>query len=270
MAKKKKYYVVWEGHTPGIYNDWKKTQKQVSGFNGARFMSFEDKTQAEQAYKTGIIPPKKEGEKTKYYVVWRGHKPGIYTDWPTTQNQIQGFPKPSYKIFGSKALAQQAFKEGSENFKGDYKKTRDLSAEELNRIGQPLELALSVDAACNGKGDFEYRGVWLHNKEEVFKIGPYKNGSNNIGEFLALVHALAYLKGFKDPKMHTMPVYSDSRIAMGWVKAKVCRTKQSPLPDVVNLIQRAENWLKTNTFKNPILKWETKVWGEIPADFGRK
>ncbi len=270
MAKKKKYYVVWEGHTPGVYDDWSKAKKQITGFKGARFLSFEDKKQAEQAYKTGIIPPKKEGEKTKYYVVWRGHKPGIYTDWPTAQHQIQGFPKPIYKIFGSKLLAQRAFKEGSEHFQGDYKKTKDLSQAELDRIGQPLELALSVDAACNSKGDFEYRGVWLHNNDDVFRIGPYKKGSNNIGEFLALVHALAYLNGFKDPKMKKMPIYSDSRIAMGWVKAKVCRTKQSPTPEVKNLIQRAEKWLRDNAFANPILKWETKVWGEIPADFGRK
>ena len=150
------------------------------------------------------------------------------------------------------------------------KKTKDLSQAELDRIGQPLELALSVDAACNAKGDFEYRGVWLHNGEEVFKVGPYAKGSNNIGEFLALVHALAYFKGFRDEKMQVMPVYSDSKIAMGWVKAKICRTKQIPSPEVKQLIARAENWLRSNTFKNPILKWETKVWGEIPADFGRK
>lgn len=22
--------------------------------------------------------------------------------------------------------------------------------------------------------------------------------------------------------------------------------------------------------KNPVVKWETKKWGEVPADFGRK
>ncbi|PZE16810.1 ribonuclease H [Putridiphycobacter roseus] len=270
MAKKKKFYVVWEGHEPGVYTDWNKAQKQVSGYTGAKFMSFENLKDAESAYKTGIIPPKRAGEKTKYYVVWEGHTPGIYTDWITAQKEIQGYPKPVYKIFGSKALAEKAFKEGAENYKGDYKKTRDLTAEELTKIGNPLELALCVDAACNGKGDFEYRGVWMHNKEEVFRVGPYQKGSNNIGEFLALVHALAFLKQLKDEKMQTFPIYSDSRIAMGWVKAKVCRTKQLPTPEVKNLINRAEHWLKTNTFKNPILKWETKVWGEIPADFGRK
>ena len=38
----------------------------------------------------------------------------------------------------------------------------------------------------------------------------------------------------------------------------------------LDLIERAEKWLKTNTYTTPILKWETSEWGEIPADFGRK
>jgi len=271
MAKKQKYYVVWEGHQPGIYTKWSDAQKQIKGYNGAKFMSFESKTDAELAYKTGEVPESaKAKKKVKYYVLWRGHKPGIYTEWSEVQKQIAGFKDAKYKIFGSKQLAQKAFKEGSLNYQGDYKKTRDLSDEELKKIGEPIELSLCVDAACNHKGDFEYRGVWTFSRDEVFRVGPYKKGSNNIGEFLALVHALAFLNGHRDEKMKIMPIYSDSRIAMGWVKAGVCRTKQKPSAEVINLIERAEHWLNTHTFKNPILKWETKVWGEIPADFGRK
>ncbi len=270
MAKKQKYYVVWEGHSPGIYTNWTDAQKQISGYSGAKFKSFDDKSVAEQAFETGEIPAESNTKKQKYYVVWHGHVPGIYLNWPDAQNQISGFQKPLYKIFGSKKLAEQAFSEGPENYQGDYKKTKDLSEEELQKIGAPLELALCVDAACNNKGDFEYKGVWNHSREDVFHAGPYASGSNNIGEFLALVHALAYLNQFREKKMHEMPIYSDSRIAMGWVKSKQCRTKQSPSDEVKKLILRAENWLKTNTYKNPVLKWETKVWGEIPADFGRK
>lgn len=39
---------------------------------------------------------------------------------------------------------------------------------------------------------------------------------------------------------------------------------------VFDLIERAEAWLNANTWQNPILKWDTENWGEIPADFGRK
>ncbi|MDB9733020.1 ribonuclease H, partial [Polaribacter sp.] len=114
------------------------------------------------------------------------------------------------------------------------------------------------------------RGVLTHNKKEIFIKGPYKRGTNNIGEFLALVHGIALLKS---KNKEDIPIYSDSRIAMSWVKQKRCKTNitfDASNKDLLELIKRAENWLKENTFKNPILKWETKAWGEIPADFGRK
>lgn len=116
----------------------------------------------------------------------------------------------------------------------------------------------------------EYRGVLTHNKKQLFLKGPYPNGTNNIGEFLALVHGIALLKR---KNKETVPIYSDSRTAMSWVKQKKCKTNlhfDASNKDLLALIKRAENWLKENTFKNPILKWETKAWGEIPADFGRK
>lgn len=271
MAQKK-FYVVWEGHLPGIYESWEVCQKQINGFPGAKFKSFLHRADAEKAFNDpdSVTADPKE-KKQYYYVVWHGFEPGIYTDWNETLKQITGFPKAIYKTFGSKKLAEQAFQDHPDKYKeGNYKKTKDLSTAELEKIGEPLELSLAVDAACNGAGDFEYQGVWTFSRETVFKVGPYKDGSNNIGEFLALVHALAYLNSHKDQKMRKMPIYSDSRIAMGWIKAKTCRTKSKMNPTVQQLVLRAEHWLKQNTFANPILKWETKVWGEIPADFGRK
>lgn len=271
MSKKQKYYVVWEGHTPGIYSSWSECQEQIKGFPNAKFKSFESKELAEKAFKDPESYSGSDKKKTYYYVVWHGKKPGIYTEWDDVRENIKGVKGPLYKTFGSKKLAEKAFSEHPDKWmEGDYKKTKDLSPEQLERIGKPIELSLAVDAACNNKGDFEYQGVWTFSKDVVFRVGPYKKGSNNIGEFLALVHALAYLQQHKDPKMKEMPIYSDSRIAMSWVRAKMCRTKKTPPDDVKKLIFRAEKWLKNNTYKNPILKWETKVWGEIPADFGRK
>lgn len=271
MATKKKYYVVWEGHQPGIYDSWAMCQEQTRGYPQAKFKSFSSLEKARQAFRNpeSVVSDKKK--KTYYYVVWAGHQPGIYTEWSEAQKQIVGFKGSRYKTFGSKSLAKKAFNDHPDNYKdGDYRKTKDLSPEELERIGDPIELSLAVDAACNNKGDFEYQGVWNFNKETVFRVGPYKRGSNNIGEFLALVHALAYLNSHKDEKMKQLPIYSDSRIAMGWVKARKCRTKKDPPPEVQDLIRRAEKWLRHQRYNNPILKWETKVWGEIPADFGRK
>lgn len=129
---------------------------------------------------------------------------------------------------------------------------------------------MAVDAACSGNpGLLEYRGVYVADRSEIFHMGPLEEGTNNIGEFLAIVHALALLK--KQNK--NIPVYSDSMNAIKWVIKKKCNTKleQSEKNKLLfELIGRAEVWLQNNDYRNPILKWETKQWGEIPADFGRK
>jgi len=269
-----KYYVVWEGKKTGVFESWDEVKKHIQGFPGARYKSFTSKTVAEEAYRNPdsvVSTPKKK--KTKYYVIWDGENTGIYTNWDEAQKKLKGVPRDQFKTFGSKVLAERAVLEGHEKYRGkDFRKTQDLSEKEIDKIGNPVELSLAVDAACNEMtGIMEYQGVWtFDDAEPLFRKGPYKGGTNNIGEFLALVHALALFQKDQDVKFRTMPIYSDSRIAMGWVKGGRCRTKAKPTPEVAELIRRAENWLANNQFKNPIWKWETKVWGEIPADFGRK
>jgi len=116
----------------------------------------------------------------------------------------------------------------------------------------------------------EYRGVWIDDGTELFHFGPAPIGTNNIGEFLAIVHALAWLKNTGDG---TTAVYTDSRNAMKWVRQKKAATtlvRNAKTADLWGMIRRAEKWLGENTWTNPILKWETESWGEIPADFGRK
>ena len=115
----------------------------------------------------------------------------------------------------------------------------------------------------------EYRGVDTKSGIELFHVGPMPQGTNNIGEFLALVHGLAYLQ----QRGSQIPIYSDSRNAIAWVRQKKCKTKLTPNAvnaPIFDLIARAERWLQTHTYTNPIIKWETEQWGEIPADFGRK
>lgn len=209
--------------------------------------------------------------KKKFYVVWKGKKTGVFSSWDTAKKQVQGFVGAQYKSFGDKVEAEKAFKKKYADYKGKDTKKPVLSAAEKAKFGTPVANSLSVDAACSGNpGKMEYRGVVTDSKRELFKLGPFENGTNNIGEFLALVHGIALLK---TKGMHKTPIYSDSKIAMSWVRKKECRTKvtfDSTNSDLLKLIQRAEKWLKENTYQNPILKWETKVWGEIPADFGRK
>jgi len=267
LAKKKKYYVVWEGHKPGVYDSWTECQRQVSGYKNANFKSFESKEQAIKAFENPESVVEEPNGKTLYYVVWRGKKPGIYRSWRETQAQIQGAIKPKFKSFGSKDLAEKAFEEGPENYEGrSFKKARDLSPEEKEKIGDPILLSLSVDAACNAKtGEFEYQGVITESGTQVFHVGPYQDGTNNIGEFLALVHALAWLKKNRSD----LPIYSDSKYAMAWVRKKKANSKVRNAK-TLSLLSRAEKWLNENEWPNEILKWETKAWGDIPADFNRK
>ena len=203
-------------------------------------------------------------KKSKFYVVWRGVRPGIYDSWTDCQLQIKGFTGALYKSYPNKAEAQAAFQMGPSALKSETKVT-------VSYPKNVLQEALSVDAACAGNpGKMEYRGVLVGTKQEVFKQGPFDKGTNNIGEFLAIVHGLALLKS---KKLDKFPIYTDSRTAMSWVKKKECRTNlvfDSSNADLLKLVKRAEDWLKNNSYRNPILKWETKEWGEIPADFGRK
>lgn len=128
----------------------------------------------------------------------------------------------------------------------------------------------AVDAACSGNpGPMEYQAIDLTTGAQVFHFGPLY-GTNNIGEFLAIVHALALMdkQGIKDKV-----IYSDSYNAILWVKKKQCKTKLERTPETEQLYQiitRAEQWLRTHNITIPVMKWETKAWGEVPADFGRK
>ena len=207
----------------------------------------------------------------KYYVIWKGKETGVFSSWDKVKKLVQGYEGAKYKSFLSKEEANKAVKKKYSDYQGKSNPKKTLSNADKANYGVPLKNSLTVDAACSGNpGKMEYRGVLHHNNQEVFKMGPFENGTNNIGEFLALVHGISLLK---NKGLHSLPIYSDSKIAMSWVKKKTCRTNitfDTSNKDLLTLIQRAEKWLKENSFRNPILKWETKAWGEIPADFGRK
>ena len=203
--------------------------------------------------------------KKKWYVVWKGLEPGIYETWQECKLQIEGFEGARYKSFETQAQATEAYRSNSGNYIGN-KKTSGTHCYSSSIVLN----SLAVDAACSGNpGKMEYRGVYTETGEEIFHVGPLDEATNNIGEFLAVVHGLALLK----KQNSDIPVYSDSNNAILWIKNKKCKTKLMPRTEnekVFDLIGRAEKWLNENTFSNPILKWETQVWGEIPADFGRK
>ena len=205
--------------------------------------------------------------------MWQGRTPGVYSSWEACKKEIDGCKGAKYKGFVDRTTAETAFREGPDNYWGkdvapivDFSKAKE----------QPVSPAIAVDAACSGNpGKMEYQGVFVDfgvqpaNAYNLFKSPVFENGTNNIGEFLAIVHALALQK----KNGWNYPIYSDSVNAQLWIKQRKCKTKLQPNSKnayLFELVARAEKWLNENTIDVSILKWKTEIWGEIPADFGRK
>ncbi|WP_020618607.1 ribonuclease H [Paenibacillus daejeonensis] len=213
--------------------------------------------------------------KGKYYVVWQGKQPGIYTNWPDCQKQVNGYTDAKYKSFATKAEAEQAYQKGWKGFwgsgSGSSSGAKRVSTRKTSEpIGEIDYDSISVDVGTQGNpGPVEYKGVDTRTGEVIFEKGPVRKGTNNLGEFLAIVHALALLKS----QGSTKTVYSDSVNALNWVKQKAVSTtlpRDASTAEIWELVDRALEWLHTNTYENKVLKWHTKVWGEIKADYGRK
>lgn len=220
--------------------------------------------------------------KQKFYVVWQGTETGIFTTWEECKDKVHGQVGAKYKSFKTQAEAEEAFSMGYDAYRAEASPQpsperegaldkKSLKGDDSGGVPAPaIEEAIAVDAACSGNpGAMEYQGVYIRTGKQIFHYGPIY-GTNNIGEFLAIVHGLALLK---QKGLDKMPIYSDSRNAQLWVRAKKCKTKlerNAKSEQLYQLIERAENWLKNNTYATPIIKWPTEEWGEIPADFGRK
>lgn len=216
-------------------------------------------------------------------MVWAGHNPGVYDDWSDCKEQVVNFPGARYKSFPSPEAAAAAYRSGAATDdagqlaslvlgNASHRQAKKSIPPKKDYIYNP-EINLSgwaVDAACaHNPGPVEYRGVELATGRQIFHIGPLQEGTNNLGEFLAIVHALALQK-----KMGiNVPIYSDSLTGISWVRKRLIKTTVRQTPQntpLFDLLRRAMNWLNTNTYSTPIYKWDTDRWGEIPADFGRK
>ncbi|MFC4812494.1 ribonuclease H [Paenibacillus sp. GCM10023250] len=215
--------------------------------------------------------------KQKFYVVWVGRKPGVYANWGECQAQINKFDDAKFKSYETRAEAEEAYRGGWQKHwgkgGGGASKPGGFRRKPAAAFEEPGEIdydSISVDVGTSGNpGPVEYKGVDTRTGEVLFAVGPVKKGTNNLGEFLAIVHALAYLKQQGSDKT----VYSDSVNALKWVKQKAVSTtlpRDASTAEIWGMVDRAVRWLQTNTYSNKVLKWQTKQWGEIKADYGRK
>lgn len=238
MAKRRKYYVVWEGNNPGIYDNWDDAKEQVEGVANARYKSFYSLQDATQAYRTGANS-ELEGMANLL----------LQLDSRKRSKAQPAEPKQPAEV--APAVAHDA-----------EMPWRDIPAVDCN--------AIAVDASCLGNpGRMEYRGVDLATGKELFRVGVFEDSTNNIGEYLALIHVLALCK--KHGVNRT--IYTDSKTALAWLRRRGAKTQLKRTQRNTRsfeLLERADHWVRNNTWSNPVVKWATEEWGEIPADFGRK
>lgn len=216
----------------------------------------------------------------RYYVVWKGRVPGVYDDLNDALEQVDDFPGALFKGYDSAAEAAQAFR--NSNAREEKKEIGNLLLDAQRRnmpesgnsdymTNPEIDLnGWAVDAACSGNpGKMEYRGVELMTGREIFRVGPFEQSTNNIGEFLGIVHAISLM--YQRGENHT--IYSDSVTGMAWVRDRKVKTqlqRNAHTEKSFQMMERALSWLNSHSFRPKILKWQTDRWGEVPADFGRK
>ncbi len=259
-----KYYVVWKGYAPGVYDSWEEAELQVSGYPEASFRAYKTQEAAIEAFREGYDRDGLVQQINRQTAELS--REGNKIDYKEGRGTLANAPAPTNN--GPRRLRSI----GVRDVKGTSETTvAPKPSDTKSRVAPPYILdSLAVDAACSGNpGRMEYRGVLVRTGEQIFHVGPLEQGTNNIGEFLAIVHGLA----LQEKQGTSLPIYSDSVNAQLWVRQGICKTKleenEANAP-IFDLIRRAEQWLRTHTFRLPIYKWETKLWGEIPADFGRK
>jgi ribonuclease HI len=190
----------------------------------------------------------------KFYVVWKGRNTGIFNSWDECKAQIDGFPGAKFKSFPTRIAAENALNNNTEQEPSGF-----------------IKESICVDAAWNTETkDLEFQAVNTPDKTLIFHRGPMKDGTINIGEYLAIVLALEYCRKHH---LEHLPIYSDSNTAIKWVKDKKTNTRVTPTSDnqtLLHHLQIATELLHKHNYINPLLKWNTKEWGENPADFGRK
>ena len=241
------------------------------------------------------------GAHPKYYVVWEGRDTGIFDSWDDCRDLVEGYPGARYKAFKSLEEASAAYRRGADSGMNLFKamagrfNAGDLDGQETPAEAAPTvdipkptprpaapalpwlahpgvrRDAIAVDAACSGNpGPMEYRCMRIADGKELFHMGPLDDGTNNIGEYLGIIHAAAALFNAGDT---ATPIYTDSRTALSWVRRRGSRTQLQATARndrIFQLLARADRWIQTHTIANPLLKWDTSAWGEIPADFNRK
>jgi ribonuclease HI len=165
----------------------------------------------------------------KFYVVWAGRKTGVFTDWATTQQQVDKFPGARFKSFPSRAEADQAFQAGRPASVGTRAAAvKGTSAARAKVPTATTSLQIYCDGACEPNPGNAGSGIAVYRDGTVAQLwyGLYNpNGTNNTAELNALHHALLMaetaIEAGQTPQIlcdSTYAINCVSKWAAGWEK----------------------------------------------------
>ena len=186
----------------------------------------------------------------KFYVVWQGKTPGIYTDWNSCKQQVDKFAGARYKSFPTQAEAQQAFNGGghlsksvisgsavSPLAKSNVVKKPASHATAKNSIKtytaadiakMPVDVKIYTDGGCEPNPGQSGSGMAVYRAERIAELwyGLYNAmGTNNTAELNALHQALIMART-ESQLSQSVAIFCDSKYAimcvtqwaLGWEK----------------------------------------------------
>lgn len=159
----------------------------------------------------------------KYYVVWVGQQPGIYTTWAEAESQVKGFPKAKYKSFTRQAEAEQAYANKpkaavtrSTTKSSPKKKTTTASTASIDLTA---DISIFCDGACDPNPGKAGTGIAIYQKDKLNQLwyGLYNpTGTNNTAELLGLHHSLVFAQAATE-KGQSVTIYCDSKYSIDCV-----------------------------------------------------
>jgi ribonuclease HI len=152
----------------------------------------------------------------KFYVVWVGKQPGIYTTWSEAEQQVKGFPKAKFKSFASKPLAQEAYAQGITSSTSKRTTSKKLAKKTESSHVLTADVDIFCDGACDPNPGKAGTGIAIYKQQKVDQLwyGLYNpKGTNNTAELLGLYHSLMIAKD-ELKKDQSITIHCDSKYSI--------------------------------------------------------
>ncbi|MGM0541989.1 MAG: viroplasmin family protein [Pseudomonadota bacterium] len=166
----------------------------------------------------------------KFYVVWQGKVPGIYTDWISCKSQVDKFAGAKYKSFPTLAEAQQAYigvhtpsnqKTATSKSTSVKKKTpskaatvKTYTATEIATMA--IDVKIYTDGGCDPNPGKAGSGMAVYRNEAIAELWYglfHPMGTNNTAELNALHQALM-LAQIEHNNDQSVAIFCDSKYAI--------------------------------------------------------